>query len=184
MALDPRGVVQAFDHAVDAGDIEALDAVCHPDMVTHSFGRSMPQGIAGMRRFVENGKRRGRAGSWEHVVVTVDGEYVCQFGTRSLDWPGGPFRGFDVPAGRVRRDCAFLFRVRDGLITDRWAIRDDLAMMAQLGAVEAQRPDETLHGTVTSWREQPFALPGRAAPGLRTRGLPRCGAGRAQHGHQ
>ena len=157
MVVDPRHVVAAFDHAVDTGDSAALDAVCHPDMITHSFGRSMPQGIAGMRRFVEGSRRRGGVGRWEHVVVLVDGEYVCQFGTRSLDWPGGPFRGFDVPAGRFLRDCAFLFRVRNGLITDRWAIRDDLAMMTELGAVQAARPDETLDGTVTSWRDRPFA---------------------------
>lgn len=154
---DPRTVVEEFDRAVDEGDVGALDAICHPDMVTHSFAASMPQGIAGVRRFVEGSQRRGGVGRWEHVVTICEGEYVAQYGTRSLDWPGGTFRGFDIPAGHFNRDCAFLFRVRDGLITDRWAIRDDLAMMTQLGAVTAPRPDEVLQGTLTSQREDPFA---------------------------
>ena len=154
--LDPRQVVEAFDRAVDAGDSEALDSVCHPDMFTHSFGPTTPQGIEGMRKFVQGRKTTGTVGRWEQVVVVTDGEYVVQYGTRSFDWPGGPFRGFDVPAGHLQRDSAFMFRVRDGLITDRWAIRDDLMMLTQLGAVNPSRPDEVKHGTVTSHRSEPF----------------------------
>src|ERR1051325_5529579 len=155
-AIDPKLVVEAFDKAVDSGDSTALDAVCHPDMVTHSFGPTMPQGIAGMREFVSRRSATGGVGSWEHVVVVAEGEYVVQYGTRSFDWPGGTFRGVKVPSGRFTRDCAFMFRVRDGLIIDRWAIRDDLAMMVQLGAITADRPDDVMHGTVTSQREHPF----------------------------
>lgn len=154
--MDPVQVVAAFDRAVDSGDVEGLDAVCHPGMITHSFGPTMPQGIEGMRKFVRSRSATGGVGEWEHVVTIAQGEYVVQFGTRSYSWPGGRFRGFDIPAGDSRRDCAFLFRVRDGLITDRWAIRDDLAMMVQLGAVTPARPGEVLHGTVTSYSERPF----------------------------
>lgn len=156
VARDPREVVEAFDRAVDAGDIAALDEVCHADMITHSFAANMPQGIEGMRRFVAARRSRGDVGRWEHVVTIHEGEYVVQFGTRSFDWPGGRFRGFDVPAGRFLRDSAFLFRIRDSLITDRWAIRDDLAMITQLGAVTPRRPKDVLNGTLTSWRVQPF----------------------------
>ena len=159
--MDPEQVVAEFDRAVDAGDVDALDAVCDPDMITHSFGPSMPQGIEGMRKFVSARQATGGVGEWEQVVVVARGEYVVQFGTRTYDWPGGKFRGFDVPAGSARRDCAFLFRVRNGLITDRWAIRDDLAMLALLGAVTPTRPDELLHGTVTSYRDRPFDWSGR-----------------------
>lgn len=155
--MDARGVVEEFDRAVDSGDTAALDAVCHPDMITHSFSASMAQGIDGMRQFVTARKDTGGVGKWDQVVVIAQGEYVVQFGTRVHDWPGGKFRGFDVPSGHFTRDCAFLFRVRDGLITDRWAIRDDLAMMTQLGAVQAPRPAEVMQGTVTSQRKRPFA---------------------------
>lgn len=154
--LEPRQIVEAFDRAVDGGDVSALDAICHPDMVTHSFGPGMPQGIAGMRKFVQGRRATGNAGRWEHVVVVADGEYVVQFGTRLFDWPGGAFRGFDIPAGQFQRDSAFMFRIRDGLITDRWAIRDDLMMVTELGAVNAPRPEEVAHGTVTSYRSEPF----------------------------
>jgi ketosteroid isomerase-like protein len=153
---DPKLVVEEFDRAVDTGDTAALDAVCHPGVTTHSFNPGRPQGLEGIRRFVDQRKATGGVGAWKEVVVVAEGEYVVQFGTRSFDWPGGRFRGFDVPPGQFSRDCAFVFRVRDGFITDRWAIRDDLAMMVQLGAIVADRPEEVLHGTVTSHREHPF----------------------------
>jgi predicted ester cyclase len=59
---------------------------------------------------------------------------VVQFGTRELTWPGGSFLGFDAPAGAATRDVAFAYRFVDGRIAERWAIRDDLAMLRQLGA--------------------------------------------------
>ena len=151
-----KEVVAEFDRAVDEGDVDALGAVCHPHMVTHSFGPSMPQGLDGMRKFVSERSSSGASGRWTHVVTVAEGEYVIAYGTRIHHWPGGQFRGFDVPAGTITRDSAFMFRVKDGRITDRWAIRDDLAMMAQLGAVQPPRPEEVPHGTVTAWRDNPF----------------------------
>ncbi len=100
-----------------------------------------------MREFVEGRTRTGGTGRWLEVTVVCEGEYVVQFGTRSVRWPGGPFRGFDLPPGDATRDCAFMFRVRDGRVTDRWAIRDDLAMVARLGAIRPPRPAEVTHGT-------------------------------------
>ena len=154
---DPADVVAAFDRAGEEGDVAALDAVCHPDMVTHSFGPSMPQGIEGVRKFVARRASSGAGGRWAQVVTVAEGEYVIQFGVRVQAWPGGLFRGFDVPAGTVTRDSAFMFRVQEGLITDRWAIRDDLSMMVQLGAIQAPHPEQVPHGTITSWREHPFS---------------------------
>ena len=54
--MDPKLIVEAFDRAVDAGDGPALDAVCHPPMVTHSFDPTRPQGIDGLREFVKRRK--------------------------------------------------------------------------------------------------------------------------------
>jgi predicted ester cyclase len=70
-------------------------------------------------------------------LVVAEDDLVVQFGTRELHWPGGGFRGFEVPAGVCRRDTAFAYRLRDGRIAERWAIRDDLAMLQQLGALRA-----------------------------------------------
>ena len=155
-AMDPRLVVEALDRAVATGDIAALDTICHPDMITHSFGPTMPQGIGGIGSSLAAVKRQAGAAVGNMSSLSPKASMSCSSGTRSFDWPGGPFRGFDVPSGHLTYDCAFMFRVRDGLITDRWAIRDDLALMVQLGAVAADRPNEVMQGTVTSQRGHPF----------------------------
>jgi hypothetical protein len=41
----------------------------------------------------------------------------------------------EVPAGAFTRDTGFAYRLRDGRITERWAIRDDLAMLLHFGAL-------------------------------------------------
>jgi predicted ester cyclase len=60
---------------------------------------------------------------------------VVQFGTRELIWPGGAFLGYETPAGSAVRDVAFAYQLVDGRIAERWAIRDDLTMLRQLGAL-------------------------------------------------
>jgi predicted ester cyclase len=70
----------------------------------------------------------------EYFIV-AENDLVVQFGLREHDWPGGPFRGFNAPAGTYVRDTAFAYRLAAGRIAERWAIRDDLAMMLQLGAI-------------------------------------------------
>ncbi|WP_328996072.1 hypothetical protein OG394_15590 [Kribbella sp. NBC_01245] len=60
---------------------------------------------------------------------------VVQFGTRELTWPGGALLGFETPPGTANRDVAFAYQLMDGRIAERWAIRDDLSMLVQLGAL-------------------------------------------------
>ena len=47
--------------------------------------------------------------------------------------------GFDLAPGRYARDVMFAYRLRDGRIVERWAIRDDLAMITQLGILASNR---------------------------------------------
>jgi hypothetical protein len=73
---------------------------------------------------------------FELLSLAVAGSaVVVQFGTREVTWPGGSFRGIETPPGTATRDVAFAYRLVDGRIAERWAIRDDLSMLVQLGAL-------------------------------------------------
>jgi predicted ester cyclase len=48
---------------------------------------------------------------------------------------GGEFMGVEAPAGPYSRDFMAAYRFADGRIAERWAIRDDLGMLRQLGAL-------------------------------------------------
>ena len=120
-------------------DLAELDELCHPDLVNHALAPTMPTGIEGTRQFLQRARRDRHPARWTWSTLVAENDYVVQFGEREQHWPGGPFRGFDLPAGVFRRESAFAYRLVDGRLAERWAIRDDLAMLLQLGAL--QQPD-------------------------------------------
>lgn len=130
-----KAVVREIDGLGNGtGDIERLDVLCTPDMVNHALAPGRPQGIEGTREFLRSARRDAHPARWTESYVVAEGDFVVQFGTREQHWPGGSFRGFDIPSGVFTRDTSFAYRLVDGRVGERWAIRDDLGMMLQLGA--------------------------------------------------
>jgi predicted ester cyclase len=130
-----RAVVERFDGLFGAASLDELDELCAPDMVNHALAADRPQGLAGTRQFLtESAARFGDAG-WTSLQVISDEQFVVQHGVRGGHWAGGPLFGFDLKPGRYQREVVFLYRLKDGRITDRWAVRDDLTMLRQLGAL-------------------------------------------------
>jgi predicted ester cyclase len=136
-----KAIVREFDDLGNGGgNLDRLDEICTPDMVNHALAAGRPTGIAGTREFLEGARRAAHPARWVESHVVAEGDLVVQFGVREHQWPGGSFRGFDVPGGTYTRDTAFAYRLVDGRIAERWAIRDDLAMLLQLGALRAGQP--------------------------------------------
>jgi predicted ester cyclase len=129
-------VVEEFDQlGMRGGDMARLDALCTPDMVNHALARGRSPGLEGSREFLRSARRDVHGARWVDYFIVAENDLVVQFGLREHDWPGGQFRGFDAPAGTYVRDTAFAYRLAAGRIAERWAIRDDLAMLLQLGAI-------------------------------------------------
>lgn len=136
-------VVRRFMEMADHGhDLSQLDLLCTPDVVNHALAPGRPNGIEGTREFLSSPGRRAHAGRWVQHVVVAEDNYVVEYGVRAGYWPGGPFRGFDVPGGPYERDVAFMYRLEDGRIAERWAVRDDLSLMLQLGALLSRSPTD------------------------------------------
>jgi predicted ester cyclase len=136
-----KAVVERFDQLGNTGgDLSALDQLCAPDIVNHALAPGRRAGLDGTRDFLALANRAAHEARWLESFVVAENDFVVQFGTREHRWPGGQFRGFDVPAGPYTRDTAFAYQLHDGRIVERWAIRDDLAMLVQLGALG--RPDQ------------------------------------------
>jgi ketosteroid isomerase-like protein len=130
-----KAVVARFDELGNGnGDPDTLDELCTPDMVNHALAASAAPGLEGTRNFLRKAQRNKYPARWveSHVVASSD-DFVVVFGVREQQWPGGPFRGYDFPPGTFRRETAFAYRLENGRIAERWAIRDDLAMVQQLG---------------------------------------------------
>jgi predicted ester cyclase len=131
-----KEVLARFDALLGADDLTELDQLCTPDMVNHALAPDRPRGLAGTREFLESdGVRKFRDHRWDELVVVAEGDYVVQFGKRGGYWPGGSFLGVEAPAGEYSRDFMAAYRFEGDRIAERWAIRDDLGMLRQLGAL-------------------------------------------------
>jgi predicted ester cyclase len=104
-------------------------------MVNHALAPSRPPGLEGTRQWLATEGLNFRSFNWKELFVVAEGDLVVQFGVRAHDWPGGRFRGFEVPAGHCERGTAFMYRIAGGRLVERWAVNDLLAMLLQLGAI-------------------------------------------------
>ena len=133
-----RQVLERFDALLAVEHLDELDELCTPDMVNHALAPDRPAGLSGTREFLETQGRHQMTGQyWDELVVVADGDYIVQFGRRGGDWAGGDFMGISAEAGSYVRELASMYRFEDGKLAERWAIRDDLGMLKQLGAFEA-----------------------------------------------
>ncbi|HEV7647653.1 MAG TPA: ester cyclase [Actinophytocola sp.] len=138
-ANENKQVVERFDALLNTQELGLLDVLCTSDMVNHTLLPGRPAGLEGTREFLRTaGSRQWGADRWRDSTVVAEGDFVVQFGVREGHWPGGPFRGVEVPAGDYTREFSVMYRLSAGRIAERWAVRDDLGMMLQLGAIEAQ----------------------------------------------
>jgi len=132
-----KAIVERFDALLNTRDFSQLDDLCSRDMVNHALAPTRPPGLAGTRLWIETEGRNFESFAWRELHVVAEHDLVVQFGVREGEWPGAPFRGFDVPAGRYHRDTAFMYRVANDRIVERWAVNDHLAWLLQLGAIES-----------------------------------------------
>lgn len=129
LAANKALVRQFYEQAINARDLDAVDALLTPD-------------------FVHNGERRGSEGQRQAVAtllaafpdlrVSVDdlvaeGDAVAARCT----WQGtqnGPFMGRPANGTRVTFQAIGILRVEAGRIAEAWLQEDDLGLMRQFGA--------------------------------------------------
>lgn len=130
-----KKVVERFEDLITTQDLDLLDELCHPDMVNHALAPGRPAGLAGTREFLSTmGKSHFRENTWPERTVIAEGDHVVWYGVRGGHWPGGELFGVEAPEGDYERGFAVMYRLSDGKIAERWAVRDDLGMLRRLGA--------------------------------------------------
>jgi predicted ester cyclase len=130
-----KKVVERFEELITTQELDLLDELCAPDLVNHALAADRPAGLAGTREFLSSqGKSHFREQSWPEKTVVAEGDFVVWFGVRGGHWPGGEFFGVECPEGDYARGFTVMYRLENGKIAERWAVRDDLGMMRGLGA--------------------------------------------------
>lgn len=136
MEEENKELIRRYTREVfDEGDVDAVDRYLAPDFYNHVTGRS---GTDDFKRLAaELGRASGSANVIDLLVAEGDLVVALMTITRTVNEELRAF-GFTLPAsGRsytVRH--VHVYRVVDAKIREHWAVRDDLGMLRQLGAIE------------------------------------------------
>lgn len=134
-----KAVVRRFlDVVSDGGDLSVMDEVCAPDVLNHAARPGLQDGLDAFKQlmaFIQAAQSERR---WTQQQYVAEGDLVIVYGVRQGTWHAAEFRGVRTPRqGHISVELAHMFRLSDGLIQEHWAVRDDLAMMQQLGVFDA-----------------------------------------------
>jgi predicted ester cyclase len=134
---DNKAVVRRFVHeGVVGGNLAVIDELCSADCVNHSAVPEARIGAEGVKRVVGFSRSAMPDQRWTNELIVAEGDLVVIHGIREATWQAESFRGVATPKGkRVAVELVHIFRVRDGKIVEHWAVRDDLALMKQLGVI-------------------------------------------------
>jgi predicted ester cyclase len=138
MAEDLKAIARrTLEEVFPNGDVAALAEVVHVDVVNHEAPPGAPQGLDGMTQTMRWLARAFSDRRYEIHQVVGEGDTVvvyCTFHGRHT----GEFMGL-APTGRsFASRQVHIVRFQDGKGIEHWAVRDDLAMLRQLGALPSQ----------------------------------------------
>ena len=73
---------------------------------------------------------------WTTIRLVAEGEYVVCQNIWSGTYGGSSFRNVPTPSGRAFTvEHVHIYSVVDGRIAEHWVVRDDLALLQQIGAI-------------------------------------------------
>jgi predicted ester cyclase len=74
--------------------------------------------------------------SWTILTLIEEGDLVVCHNRWSGTYGGTIFRGVPTPEGKhFSVEHIHIYRITDNQISEHWVVRDDLAMMLQIGAM-------------------------------------------------
>lgn len=132
-----KAIVRRFiDEALLGGNFDLVDELFAPDCINHAAVPEHRIGFQGLKHVLRGSLVAQPDQKWESQIWVAEGDLVVVHATRTATWQATSFRGVATPTGRpVAVELVHMFRVRDGKITEHWAVRDDLGLMKQLGVI-------------------------------------------------
>ena len=135
MATGNKAIVQQFYDEWNAGAID-YERLVHPNVVNHQPDRDPEKGLDLFRKAIDGVMSAVPDSTWTILRLIAGGDFVVCHNRWSGTYGGTVFRGIATPAGEeFSVEHMHIYRITDGRISEHWVVRDDLAMMQQLGAV-------------------------------------------------
>lgn len=134
-AQENKAIVQEFYDQWNSGVID-FERLVDAGVTNHQPGRDPETGLDSFRQAVEGVMRAVPDSRWTTLNLVAEGDFVVCQNHWSGTYGGEFFRGVQTPTGeRFSVDHIHVYRLADGLIAEHWVVRDDLAMMLQIGAI-------------------------------------------------
>lgn len=131
-----RRIVERFIEGILDGRLDVVDQLCAPGLINHAAAPQARDGIDGMRRVIGFSRAAMPDQRWTERVVIADDEYVVVRAVRESTWTAESFRGMPTPKGvKTAVEMVHIWRLANEKIVEHWAVRDDLGLMFQLGAI-------------------------------------------------
>jgi predicted ester cyclase len=132
-----KAVVRTFiDEVILGGKFERIGDLVASDCVNHAAVPQHRIGIQGLRQVLQASLAAQPDQKWESQMWIAEGDLVVVHAIRRATWQATSFRGVTTPTNRpVEVELVHIFRVRDRLIVEHWAVRDDLGLLKQLGVM-------------------------------------------------
>ena len=138
MASDLKAIARrTLEEIFPTGDVAALAQVVHPEVVNHEAPPGAPRGLDGMIQTMRWLARAFSQRRYELHQVIAEGDTVvvyCTFHARHT----GDFMGLAPTNRPVAVRQVHIVRFQDGKGIEHWAVRDDLGLLRQLGALPSQ----------------------------------------------
>ena len=128
-------VRRLYEEGFNEGDLDAVDEIVSPDVVTHNpIILDAPTGADSVRGGIEMIRRSFPDVHVEILDTVAEGDRVAVFvrmsGTNEGDYRRGGATGRE---GSLR--AFFIWRVEDGWLAESWGCADRFEMLQQLGIV-------------------------------------------------
>lgn len=137
-----RLVEQAFARLFSRGELALADELVGEDFLNHDAPPEAPRGPAGLKFIVTMLRTAFPDIHYDTEEVIAEGDKVVARTTMS-GTHRGPFFGIAPTGRRVVQEQIHILRFAGGKAVEHRAVRDDLGLMRQLGAIPADDPFST-----------------------------------------
>ncbi len=135
-AEENKTIVRKYREAHNQNQLDALDAIVAPDVISHAALPGLPPGLAGgkMAHQIFLGSFSDLQTATEDLIAEGDKvvERYLTRGTHTGDFMGAP------PTGKTfAAETMVIYRLANGRIVETWGLNDVQAVMLQLGLMPA-----------------------------------------------
>lgn len=128
---------RVWEEIFPSGNVDRLAEVIAEDSIDHGARPGEPQGLVGVQQTMRWLGRVFSDQRWEIRQVIGDGEMVVVYCTLHARHTGD-LMGIPTTNREVAMDYVHILRFKNGKAVEHWGVRDDMALMRQLGVLPSR----------------------------------------------